>query len=83
MYLQVVQITPPALRTIFIVFAALNSVDACIAWAFYPETAGLTLESVDSLFGKDDEPAGSKNIWNTARFAIVDRREGSGDCREG
>ncbi|KAH0828152.1 putative sugar transporter [Lanmaoa asiatica] len=59
----VVQITPPALRNIgyktYIIFAVFNFVNAYIVWAFYPETAGLTLESVDDLFRRDDKPAGS------------------------
>ena len=66
MYLQVVQITQPALRNIgykmYIIFAVFNFVDACIVWAFYPKTAGLTLESVDDLFRRDDEPAGSRKF---------------------
>ncbi|KAH0825910.1 putative sugar transporter [Lanmaoa asiatica] len=61
--LVVVQITPPALRNIgyktYIIFAVFNFVNAYIVWAFYPETAGLTLESVDDLFRRDDKPAGS------------------------
>ena len=50
----VVEITPPALRNIgyktYIIFAVLNVANAIIVWAFYPETAGQTLESVDKLF---------------------------------
>lgn len=51
---QVVEITPPALENIgwrtYVIFAALNLVNASLVWAFYPETAGLTLESIDKLF---------------------------------
>lgn len=64
--LQVVQLTPPALRNIgyktYIIFAVLNFVNAYIVWAFYPETAGLTLESVDDLFRRDEKPAGSRKF---------------------
>lgn len=63
---QVVQITPPAIRNIgyktYIIFAVFNFVNAYIIWAFYPETAGLTLESVDELFRRDDKPAGSRKF---------------------
>lgn len=33
-----------------IIFAAFNIVNARIVWASYPETEGLTLESIDYLF---------------------------------
>jgi len=60
----VVQITPPAIRNIgyktYIIFAVFNFVNAYIVWALYPETAGLTLESVDDLFRRDGKPAGSR-----------------------
>ncbi|KAI0725550.1 hypothetical protein C8Q72DRAFT_588551 [Fomitopsis betulina] len=50
----VVEITPPALENIgwriYVIFAVLNLVNTGIVWAFYPETAGLTLESIDTLF---------------------------------
>lgn len=52
--LQVVEITPPALENIgwriYVIFAVLNLVNTGVVWAFYPETAGLTLESIDTLF---------------------------------
>ena len=48
------EITPPALENIgwrtYVIFAVLNLVNTSIVWAFYPETAGLTLESIDTLF---------------------------------
>ena len=43
-------------------------------WALYPETAGLTLESVDDLFRRDDEPAGSRNFrlqWSIVKKAAA------------
>jgi hypothetical protein len=56
---QVVEITPPALKNIgyktYIIFAVFNLVCAVIVWLFYPETMGLTLESIDLLFIKDDD----------------------------
>jgi hypothetical protein len=53
----VVEITPPALQNIgyktYIIFAVFNIVNALIVWLFYPETAGLPLESIDVLFAKN------------------------------
>ena len=60
MYSQVVQITPSTLRKTYIISAVFNFVNTCIVWGLYPETAGLTLESVDDLFRIDDEPAGGQ-----------------------
>lgn len=63
--LKVVEITPPALENIgyktYIIFAVLNVVTAIICWVFYPETAGLSLESIDELFVKD-EPLGASAL---------------------
>lgn len=78
--LQVVQITPPAIHNIgyktYIIFAIFNFVNAYIVWAFYPETAGLTLESVDDLFRRDDSetPAGthkSRLQWSVVSKAAA------------
>ncbi|KAI8069224.1 general substrate transporter [Gongronella butleri] len=50
----VMEITPPAIANIgwltFIIFAIFNAVSIPIIWAFYPETAGRTLEELDVLF---------------------------------
>jgi hypothetical protein len=50
----VVEITPPAIQNIgwktYIIFAVFNWVSIFIAWLWFPETAGRTLESVDFLF---------------------------------
>ena len=91
MYSQIVQITLPALRNIgykletYIIFGVFNFVNACIMWAFYPETTGLTLESVDDLFRRDDEPAGSRKFgWqsSTVEKAPANVHEGEeGPCR--
>lgn len=78
----VVEITPPALKNIgyktYIIFAVLNIVNAIIVWCFYPETAGITLESVDHLFvdewtedGVTNEtvPLAGKLQWSVVRKA--------------
>jgi sugar porter (SP) family MFS transporter len=53
----IVQITPIALDNIgyrtYIIFAVLNAAWVPIIYLFYPETKGLELEEVDSLFLKD------------------------------
>ncbi|KAI9815942.1 MAG: hypothetical protein M1827_001934 [Pycnora praestabilis] len=75
----VVEITPPALKNIgyktYIIFAVLNIVNAIIVWAFYPETAGNTLESIDFIFtdkGKDD--LGVKvPFYRNAQWSVVYR----------
>ncbi|TFK49869.1 putative sugar transporter [Heliocybe sulcata] len=50
----VVEIAPPALSNIgwktYIIFAIFNWVSIGIAWWWFPETAGRTLESIDFLF---------------------------------
>ena len=83
----VVEITPPALKNIgyktYIIFAILNIVNAGIVWAFYPETAGQTLESVDRLFvgeWEDERVEGDKvpfvrrAQWKTVRRAKASRK---------
>ena len=83
----VVEITPPALKNIgyktYIIFAILNIVNAGIVWAFYPETAGQTLESVDQLFvgmwedemvGGDEVPFMRRAQWKTVRRAKASRK---------
>jgi len=83
----VVEITPPALRNIgyktYIIFAVLNIVNAIIVWAFYPETAGQTLESVDQLFigeWEDEAVVGDKvplvrrTQWSAVRKARAMRK---------
>ena len=53
---MIVQITPPALNNIgyktYIIFAVLNACWVPIIYLFFPETKGLELEDVDSLFAK-------------------------------
>lgn len=87
-----VEITPPALRNIgyktYIIFAVLNVANAVIVWAFYPETAGQTLESVDQLFvGEWEEegegvggkvPLGRKAQWSVVRRARGMRKMNKG-----
>ncbi|EMD39461.1 hypothetical protein CERSUDRAFT_121739 [Gelatoporia subvermispora B] len=81
---MVVEITPPALQNIgyktYIIFAVLNFVNAIIVWAFYPETAGLTLESIDRLFqhepdvsAPEDTPKRPRRLWETLQWSAVPR----------
>ncbi|KAF4615561.1 hypothetical protein G7Y89_g15303 [Cudoniella acicularis] len=55
---MVVQVTPVALHNIgyrtYIIFAVLNAVWVPIIYLFFPETKGLELEEVDSLFAKHE-----------------------------
>lgn len=61
----VVQVTPKAIATIgwkfYVIFAILNASFLLPIYLFLPETAGLTLESVDALFvvGASSEAAGT------------------------
>lgn len=75
----VVEITPPGLQNIgyrlYIVFAVLNIANAIIVWAFYPETAGSTLESVDFLFTNRDELSAPKPWYSKAQWSVVYRAE--------
>jgi len=75
----VVEITPPGLQNIgyrlYIVFAVLNIANAAIVWAFYPETAGSTLESVDFLFTNKDVLERGKPWYSAAQWSVVYRAE--------
>ncbi|CAK7200478.1 hypothetical protein SEUCBS139899_003174 [Sporothrix eucalyptigena] len=76
----VVEITPPALQNIgwrtYVIFAVFNIVNAVIVWAFFPETAGVTLEAMDRLFVTDYEDETPQN-WFTSKFqwAVVRKAE--------
>jgi hypothetical protein len=65
----VVEITPPAIQNIgwktYIIFAVFNWVSIVIAWLFFPETAGRTLESVDFLF------AGAGSMREVVKRSLV------------
>jgi Sugar (and other) transporter len=86
----VVEITPPALRNIgyktYVIFAVLNVVNAIIVWAFYPETAGQTLESVDELFvghWEDERVVGEKvPLVRKAQWGVVRRARASRKVRK-
>ena len=75
----VVEITPPALRNIgyktYVIFAVLNIVNAMIVWAFYPETAGSTLESIDFLFTNADEWSMKKPFYHKLQWSVVYQAE--------
>jgi sugar porter (SP) family MFS transporter len=59
----VVQVTPIGLQTMgawfFVVWAVFNLANAVLVWLCYPETGGLTLEAVDSVFVRQEEDSGS------------------------
>ncbi|CAE6429046.1 hypothetical protein ACGC1H_000955 [Rhizoctonia solani] len=61
----VVEMTPPAIDRIgwrvFIIFAVLNACWVPIVYAFFPETANLSLEDVDHLFEKGGITGG---VWS-------------------
>jgi hypothetical protein len=86
----VVEITPPALRNIgyktYIIFAVLNIVNAIIVWAFYPETAGQTLESVDQLFVDEwveEEVVGGKvPLVRRTQWSVVRKATAMGKMRK-
>lgn len=78
----VVEITPPALQNIgyktYIIFAVLNIINAVVVWAFYPETAGSTLESVDFLFTNTDEMEETKRpFYHRIQWSVVYQAEES------
>jgi hypothetical protein len=74
----VVEITPPALRNIgyktYIIFAVLNIITATVCWMFYPETAGLSLEAIDTLFVKPEgvsSPAGDIPWYRRFQWSVI------------
>ena len=75
----VVEITPPALQNIgyktYIIFAVLNIVNAIIVWAFYPETAGSSLESIDFLFTNNDELETKRPFYHHFQWSVVYQAE--------
>ena len=75
----VVEITPPALQNIgyktYIIFAVLNIVNAIVVWAFYPETAGSTLESVDFFFTNTEEIETKRPFYHQFQWSVVYQAE--------
>lgn len=75
----VVEITPPALQNIgyktYVIFAVLNIVNAIIVWAFYPETAGSTLEAVDFLFTNTEELETKRPVYHRLQWSVVYQAE--------
>ena len=75
----VVEITPPALQNIgyktYVIFAVLNIANAMIVGAFYPETAGSTLESIDFLFTNTDELDTKRPFYHMLQWSVVYQAE--------
>lgn len=65
-----VEIAPPALDNIgyktYIIFAVFNVVAASMVWCFYPETTGLSLETIDVIFLPGDRD--SQFVETDGRF---------------
>jgi sugar porter (SP) family MFS transporter len=55
----VVVVTPIGIEKMgawfYVIWAALNLVNAVVVWLCYPETAGLALEAVDSIFTREED----------------------------
>jgi len=82
---MIVQITPPAIANIgwktYIIFAVLNACWVPIIYLFFPETKGLELEAVDSLFSGDApmepltlEKSAGNNVFQD-EFATGERKK--------
>ncbi|KAB5585238.1 hypothetical protein GE09DRAFT_1233531 [Coniochaeta sp. 2T2.1] len=94
----VVQVTPVGIRKMgawfFLVWAGFNLVNAVIVWLCYPETGGLTLEAVDSVFTREAEDSGSTEDagghatglqrlqWSRVRVAAAMVRESGAVARK-
>lgn len=57
------------------IFAVFNIVNAIFVWAFYPETAGSTLESIDFLFTNTDELDTKKPFYHKLQWSVVYQAE--------
>lgn len=77
----VVEVTPVGLASIgfgfYLIWAVLNLCNAIIVWLFYPETAGLQLESIDLLFMHDELPDGAEEekqpFYRKMQWSVVGR----------
>jgi len=77
----VVEVTPVGLASIgfgfYLIWAALNLVNAIIVWLFYPETAKMELESIDLLFTDQVEvgetPEEKQPFYRKAQWKAVAR----------
>jgi hypothetical protein len=76
----VVEITPPALENIgyktYIIFAVLNITTALVCWFLYPETAGLSLEAIDTLFVPqpgDEDVKANRSTLGKLQWSVVER----------
>jgi sugar porter (SP) family MFS transporter len=78
----VVEVTPVGIEKMgawfYVVWAVLNLVNALVVWLFYPETGGLPLEAVDSIFTREvdesfDTNGGTAGLprlqWSRVRVA--------------
>ncbi|EPQ30069.1 uncharacterized protein PFL1_02186 [Pseudozyma flocculosa PF-1] len=77
----VVCITPPSVQNIgyktYVMFAIFNASFIVLTFFFYPETKGLTLESVDKLF--EETQAWSIGPVDTRRYNVAAVAGGSGN----
>ncbi|ORX39791.1 putative hexose carrier protein [Kockovaella imperatae] len=79
----IVEMTPPALKNIgykfYIIFAVINASFLPIIYIFYPETAGMSLESIDALFKRDGpalgETAKRREMEENAKAREIVERE--------
>ncbi|QRV72389.1 Sugar (and other) transporter [Ceratobasidium sp. AG-Ba] len=90
----IVEMTPPAIDRIgwrvFVIFAILNALWVPIIYAFFPETANLSLEDIDHLFEKGgitggvwDAPGGRTVIPHLDRVADPGAMKATGDEKNG
>ncbi len=75
-----VEVTPYGIARIgwrfYVVWAVFNLSNAIIVWLFYPETGGLTLETVDRVFAEGFSESDSRRLPTAASTAAVVSRQG-------
>ena len=80
----VVQITPPAIANIgwrtYIIFAVLNATWVPIIYIFFPETKGLELEEIDSLFMRESDSENTNE--RSGAMSSFDKVEGNAELVE-
>ena len=81
---MVVQITPPAIANIgwrtYIIFAVLNATWVPIIYIFFPETKGLELEEIDSLFMRESDSENTNE--RSGAMSSFDKVEGNAELVE-